>query len=222
MPKRSINLLMRMRNKPWAIPFLESFKDTVVNEPQQLASTWKTRLHCEILHVEIGSGKGDYWNKMAHMYPNHGWVAIEKDRNVAATSLKKHKDSILPTMALINLDAKDIKSWFADGEIDVLHLNFSDPWPKKGHSKRRLSHSEFLKEYKRLLSRDGEIQMKTDNCGLFEFSCVEMSNHGFICKEMSVDYRRTQHPEDVITEYEQRFLDLNQPIYRAVWRKKDE
>ncbi|MBV1708591.1 MAG: tRNA (guanosine(46)-N7)-methyltransferase TrmB [Erysipelothrix sp.] len=210
---------MRMRNKPWAIPFLESFEDTVVKEPHLVASTWKARLNCEVLHVEIGSGKGDYWNIMAHLYPDHGWVAIEKDRNVAATSLKKNLIGILPTMALINLDAKDIGQWFASGEIDVLHLNFSDPWPKKGHSKRRLSHSDFLKEYKRLLSDNGEIQMKTDNSGLFEFSCVEMSNNGFICKELSVDYRRMPHPEDAITEYEQRFLDLNQPIYRAVWRK---
>jgi tRNA (guanine-N7-)-methyltransferase len=187
-----------------------------------MASNWKKHLNCEVLHVEIGSGKGDYWSKMAHQNPDHGWVAIEKDRNVAATCLRKYIDEILPTMALINSDAKDIASWFALGEIDVLHLNFSDPWPKKGHSKRRLSHFVFLKAYDRLLSAYGEIQMKTDNSALFEFSCVEMSNYGFVCKELSVDYRRTEHPEDAITEYEQRFLDLNQPIYRAVWRKKDE
>jgi tRNA (guanine-N7-)-methyltransferase len=211
-----------MRNKPWAPAFLESFGDALISDPQRLVSTWKNRLNCEVLHVEIGSGKGDYWSKMAHLYPKHGWIAIEKDRNVAATCLKKHLDEILPTMALINLDAKDISTWFSKGEIDVLHLNFSDPWPKKGHSKRRLSHGVFLKEYARLLSDDGEIQMKTDNSSLFEFSCVEMSNHGFVCKDMSVDYRRNEHPEDAITEYEQRFLDLNQPIYRAVWRKKDE
>lgn len=213
---------MRTRNKPWAIPFLESFGETVVKEPHLNTSKWKNRLHCEILHVEIGSGKGDYWNKMAQMYPTHGWIAIEKDRNIAATCLKKNKDSILPTMALINLDAKDVGLWFADGEVDVIHLNFSDPWPKKGHSKRRLSHSDFLKEYKRMLTDEGEIQLKTDNSGLFEFSCVQLSKQGFICKDLSVDYRRIDHPEDVITEYEQRFLDLNQPIYRAVWRKKDE
>lgn len=211
-----------MRNKPWATAFLETFGDALISDPTQVVSNWKKRLNCEILHVEIGSGKGDYWNKMAHLYPSQGWIAIEKDRNVAATCLKKHMEQILPTMALINLDAKDISTWFAQGEIDVLHLNFSDPWPKKGHSKRRLSHGIFLKEYARLLSDSGEIQMKTDNSSLFEFSCVEMSNHGFICKELSVDYRRVEHPEDAITEYEQRFLDLNQPIYRAVWRKKDE
>lgn len=211
-----------MRNKPWAQAFLESVGTTLINDPSLLAAKWKSHLGCEILHVEIGSGKGDYWNKMAHMNPTHGWVAIEKDRNVAATCLRKNIDEILPTMALINSDAKDIGSWFGQGEIDVLHLNFSDPWPKKGHSKRRLSHSVFLKEYDRLLNICGEIQMKTDNSTLFEFSCVEMSNYGFICKELSVDYRRNEHPEDAITEYEQRFLDLNQPIYRAVWRKKDE
>ncbi len=208
-----------MRNKPWASPFLESMPSTVIQNPKQYASLWKQKLGCTILHVEIGSGKGDYWNTMAHMYPDHGWIAIEKDRNVAATSVKKHINTLLPTMVLINQDAKDISEWFTEGEIDVLHLNFSDPWPKRGHSKRRLSHSDFLKVYLRLLSFTGQVVMKTDNAGLFEFSCEEFSRNGFILAQMSVDFRRTDHPEDAITEYEQRFLDLNQPIYRAIWRK---
>ncbi len=210
---------MRMRNKPWAMSFLRSMPHTLVEDPKSWASQWKKKLGCSLLHVEIGSGKGDYWSSMAHMHPEHGWVAVEKDRNVAATSLKKHFDNLLPTMALIVQDAKDIKEWFAQGEIDVLHLNFSDPWPKKGHSKRRLSHSEFLKEYWRLLTDEGEIVMKTDNAGLFEYSCVQLSHFGFILADMSVNFRASDHPEDAITEYEQRFMELNQPIYRAVWRK---
>lgn len=102
--------------------------------------------------------------------------------------------------------------------MDVIHLNFSDPWPKKRYAKRRLSSASFLDQYKRILSRNGEIQMKTDNSALFEYSLIEFQNAGFKMVEVSVDYRREKHDEDAITEYEQKFISLGQPIYRCVWR----
>ena len=102
--------------------------------------------------------------------------------------------------------------------MDVIHLNFSDPWPKKRYAKRRLSSATFLDQYKRILSRNGEIQMKTDNSALFEYSLIEFQNAGFKMVEVSVDYRREKHDEDAITEYEQKFISLGQPIYRCVWR----
>ena len=100
----------------------------------------------------------------------------------------------------------------------MIHLNFSDPWPKKRYAKRRLSSATFLDQYKRILSRNGEIQMKTDNSALFEYSLIEFQNAGFKMVEVSVDYRREKHDEDAITEYEQKFISLGQPIYRCVWR----
>ena len=109
-------------------------------------------------------------------------------------------------------------AYFEDGEIDRLYLNFSDPWPKKRYAKRRLSSATFLDQYKRILSFNGEIQMKTDNSALFEYSLIEFQNAGFKMVEISVDYRREKHDEDAITEYEQKFISLGQPIYRCVWR----
>ncbi|MPM85147.1 tRNA (guanine-N(7)-)-methyltransferase [bioreactor metagenome] len=149
-----------------------------------------------------------------------GWIGIEKDRNVAAVAAKKAIDVGNSNMLMIALDAENIDTWFAPNEIDVIHLNFSDPWPKAGYRKRRLSHGKFLEKYRNLLTSEGQIIMKTDNQGLFEFSLAEFSQNGWILEEVSVDFRRVEHPEDAISEYEAKFMALGQPIYRAVFALK--
>ena len=108
---------------------------------------------------------------------------------------------------------------FDNKEIDVIHLNFSDPWPKKRNSKRRLSHNSFLKKYYDLLSDDGQIILKTDNAKFFEFSLVELTHNNFSLENVWVNFRQEEHPEDAITEYESKFISLNQPIYRAIFVK---
>ena len=122
---------------------------------------------------------------------------------------------------LIQKDAANISVWFAAGEVDVIHLNFSDPWPKKRYAKRRLSSSQFLDQYAQILSDEGQIQMKTDNTSLFEYSLIEYQNAGYRMIEISVDYRRETHDEDVMTEYEEKFVSLGQPIYRCVWTRNN-
>ena len=209
---------MRMRKKAWAEPFLKENADFVIEKPEIWAGHWREKLACQRLRIEIGSGKGDYFTKMAAMNPDEGWIGIEKEHNVAAVAAKKalaHEH-----MALIAQDADQLSSWFAKGELDVIHLNFSDPWPKSGYAKRRLSHARFLKQYEALLNPQGQVIMKTDNPKLFEFSLTEFSRENWQLREVSVDFRRQPHPEDAITEYEQKFMDLGQPIYRAVWQKK--
>lgn len=194
-------------------------QDVIVRNCETMAGKWHELLQKEELHVEIGSGKGDYWIKMSDLYPDAGWIGIEKNVNVAAIALKKVEDSEHLNRRFIVDDAQAIDTWFAENEIDVIHLNFSDPWPKKRASKHRLSHTSFLKRYEKILKKEGKLIMKTDNAKLFEFSVLEFQNNGWIMDEFSVDYRRDEHPEDVITEYETRFMNLNQPIYRAVWHK---
>ena len=169
------------------------------------------------VRVEIGTGKGDYINHMAAMYPEEGWVGIEKDRSAIAVAARKaveDENDDLHNKRLIVNDAENLLSWFAPGEIDIIHLNFSDPWPKKHYHKRRLSSSRFLTMYRELLSQDGYIRMKTDNKDLFEASVLYFLENGFTLTEFSVDYRRKDHPEDAVTEYESRFLELGQPIYQ--------
>lgn len=210
---------MRMRKLPWAEEFLEE-QEVVVKHPEKIKSLWKKYLKTSTLHLEIGSGKGDYWVKMGQLYPDAGWIGVEKNRNVAALAVRKHTKEVKPSThtAFIAQDAEVLESWFALEEIDVIHLNFSDPWPKKRAHKKRLSNIKFIEQYKKILKSDGEIQMKTDNKDLFEYSILQFQQADLYLHEFSVDFRRNAHPEDVISEYENRFISLGQPIYRAVWK----
>lgn len=211
---------MRMRKLAWAEDYLKN-SALVVAQPQELRGKWKQKLHTEELHVEIGCGKGDYLVEMSKMYPQAGWIGIEKDQSVAAIAARKYDQTsdTLGNAMLVVGDAQDMESWFEPGEIDVLHLNFSDPWPKKRAHKKRLSHAAFIARYARLLPDQGAIRMKTDNTALFEFSLLQFQEGGWFLHEIHLDYRKECHEEDAITEYEQRFMDRNQPIYQAVWRK---
>lgn len=208
---------MRMRKKSWAEPFLNENDQFVIQEPQNNKGKWKEKLNCENLHVEIGCGKGDYFIQMSLLDPTIGWIGVEKDRNVAAVAAKKALEDNKHNRLMIALDAENISDWFNEGEIDTIHLNFSDPWPKSGYKKRRLSHGNFLNKYKTLLKDNGQIIIKTDNQGLFEFSLVEFSQNNWLLEDVSVDFRRVEHPEDAISEYESKFMSLGQPIYRAIF-----
>lgn len=209
-----------MRKLPWAETFLNE-QDVVIKKPEDYAGHWRKRLRRECIHLEIGSGKGDYWTKMAMQYPEIGWIGVEKNESVAALAVRKYVNIAdkKEHMCFIQDDAEEVSTWFAPQEIDVLHLNFSDPWPKKRAHKKRLSNKAFIARYADILKDDGEIQMKTDNMDLFEYSIIEFQNAGWFLHDFCVDYRRVKHDEDVITEYEQRFLEKGQPIYRAVWKK---
>ena len=157
----------------------------------------------------------------AKRYPQDGWIAIERNVSVAGIAVRKfdamHNDPA--RMRFIWGDAEKVDEWFGEGEIDIIHLNFSDPWPKRRAHKKRLSSQAFIARYEKILKPGGSIQMKTDNSSLFEYSILQFQDCGWRLSEFSVDYRREPHEEDVITEYEQRFLTLGQPIYRAVWAK---
>jgi tRNA (guanine-N7-)-methyltransferase len=207
-----------MRKKPWAEPYLEKAPQ-VVDNPEKNKGNWAQILGCSALHVEIGSGKGDYCLQMAALYPTSGWIAIERDPSASAVALKKG-DGVLPAnMLWIVAEAAALNDWFETGEISVLHLNFSDPWPKTPHAKRRLTSPRFMPVYLDLLKSEGQISLKTDNMGFFEYSVLQCEGYPLTLIEFSVDFRRIAQPLDAISEYEARFMGLGQPIYRAVWRK---
>ena len=211
---------MRMRKLPWAEDFLKE-QEVVIKEPSTYAGKWKHLLNKEVLHVEIGTGKGDYWILMSQKQPENGWIGIEKNNNVAALAVRKYTklEEAMSNVAFINDDAENISDWFEKGEVDVIHLNFSDPWPKKRAHKKRLSNEKFIRQYADILNDDGEIQMKTDNSSLFEYSVIEFQKCGWFLHDFSVDFRRNEHDEDAISEYERKFMEKGQPIYRAVWKK---
>lgn len=213
-----------MRKKKWADPYIAEHTEFAVQIPNEYKGRWKQLLQTDSLHVEIGMGKGDYLHHMAVANPDTGWIGIEKDHSAAAVALRKLVESTDydgRNERIIVGDAEQITDWFGAGEIDVIHLNFSDPWPKTYTHKRRLSSKRFLERYRLLLSADGCIRMKTDNKGLFEDSVLYFLENGFTFTEFSVDYRRNPHPEDAITEYENRFMELGQPIYQLCAKRQE-
>lgn len=210
---------MRMRNKPWALDYLKELP-RVHFDPSPMKGRWLSERPYQKLTVEIGSGKGDYAIAMAKLQPEVLWVAIEKDKNVSAIANKKVQAEGLPNLHWIVGDASELEAWFEAGEIDTIHLNFSDPWPKKHHTKRRLTSDGFVERMLVCSKPTLEIKFKTDNKALFEYTLLNWEHFPLVLTEFSVDYRRDPHPEDAITEYEQHFMDLGQVIYRAVWRKK--
>ncbi len=209
---------MRIRRKVYREQVLSERSDLLVDDPTIYQGNWKKLLNCDNLHVEIGSGKGEYWRQMAKQYPTSGWVGIERNLNIAAIALNKTEVGSLDNARFIANNAQALETWFANDEIDCLHLNFSDPWPKRAHEKRRLTYSSFLDVYRKLLSKDGLIIMKTDNQGLMEFSLNSLKENGYKLLENSSDFRAVSHDEDAITEYEAKFMALGQPIYRAIWQ----
>ena len=208
---------MRMRKKKWTEGFIEDHADIIWTNPLEHTDELKVMIEDKPVHIEIGMGKGDYLLGMCQMYPEEVWIGIEKDRTVAGVAAKKAFETLDESYPRILVgDAERIEEWFPEHSIDVIHLNFSDPWPKKGHHKRRLTYPTFLERYKKLLKEDGKIILKTDNQGFFEDSLEYFLSNGFVLEDKWLDFRSEEHPEDAITEYERRFMDLGQPIYRFI------
>ena len=170
------------------------------------------------IHIEIGMGKGDFIIGMAKKYPNINFIGIEKYDSVMVRALQK-LDIEIPNLRLIRMDATYIEDVFSK-EIETIYLNFSDPWPKKRHSKRRLTSINFLKKYDLLFKGENNIIMKTDNRKLFEFSIIEFTNYGYSIEDISLDMYKDDIKENVQTEYEKKFHTLGYPIYKIVVKKQ--
>jgi len=156
------------------------------------------------IHLEIGMGKGDFIINMALKYPNINFIGLELHTNVIARATKKLKELNLNNLKLINANALELNEIF-NKEIDLIYLNFSDPWPKKRYAKRRLTSSIFLNIYDDIFKNNKIIRLKTDNQLLFESSIVSLSNYGYIIDEVSLDYN---DEDNVETEYESKFRKM--------------
>lgn len=155
------------------------------------------------LHVEIGMGKGDFIIAMAKKYPDVNFVGIEMYESVVCRALKKLESEHLDNVKIICIDAIALGEIFAN-EIDTIYLNFSDPWPKKRHAKRRLTAETYLKIYDNLLKDNGLIIQKTDSVLLFESSIISLSQHGYVIDDISLDLHNSEQ-DNVMTEYERKF-----------------
>lgn len=151
---------------------------------------------------------------MARRHPEINYVAIERDKNVMVRVLEKVKELELENIKLINQDAKLLTEYFVENEVSRIYLNFSDPWPKTRHTKRRLTFSSFLEIYRHILKKDGQIHFKTDNQGLFEYSLESMSAFGMTFDLINLNLHENEPEENIRTEYEDKFSNRGFRIYR--------
>ncbi|MGY0694749.1 tRNA (guanosine(46)-N7)-methyltransferase TrmB [Virgibacillus sp. FSP13] len=207
---------MRQRHKPWADDFLAKNNQLVIANPVNHKANWHAAFGNENpIHLEIGTGKGQFLVGMAEQYPDVNFIGIELSKSVIVTAAQKIIDSGLDNILLVNMDADKLCDVFAEDEVSTIYLNFSDPWPKNRHEKRRLSFRTFLEKYRTILDSSGEIILKTDNRGLFEYSLVSLSAFGMQLEDVDLDLHQLQDPTNVMTEYEQKFSEKGHVIYRC-------
>ena len=203
---------MRQRNVKNKEEIITSSK-YFVNNPENYIGKWNTYFqNNNPIYIEIGMGKGQFIIENAKRYPNINFIGIEKYDSILALALKKINVE-LPNLVMLRLDAFNIDSIFKE-EIDTIYLNFSDPWPKKRHAKRRLTSPEFLKKYDLIFKNNNHIVMKTDNKDLFSYSIKTLNNHGYYINNITFDLEKEKDSLNIMTEYEEKFTKLNNPIYK--------
>lgn len=207
---------MRVRKRKGAEGYLKEHPEYVVTNPEQAKGNWKAVFgNDNPVHIEVGSGKGRFITGMAAKNPDINYIGIDIQLSVLSYALDKVLASGLPNVRLLLVDGSSLTNYFADGEVDLMYLNFSDPWPKTRHEKRRLTYKSFLETYQQILPPKGEIHFKTDNRGLFEYSLASFSQYGMILKQVWLDLHATADEDNVMTEYEEKFSNKGQVIYRV-------
>ncbi|MDN6127831.1 MAG: tRNA (guanosine(46)-N7)-methyltransferase TrmB [Tetragenococcus halophilus] len=207
---------MRIRKRPGAAEIVADHPQFVVSDPKAGRGHGKERLGNEqALHIEIGMGKGQFITEMAKAHPEINYIGVDLETTVVSFALDKVKEAELSNVQLLHVDGSALTEYFADNEIDLIYLNFSDPWPKKRHAKRRLTSPKFLAVDEKILQPGGEIHFKTDNQGMFEYSLASFSQYGMIIKEVWLDLHASNFTGNVMTEYEEKFSQKGQPIYRV-------
>ena len=214
---------MHLRSKPWAKPWLEEHTDLVIDQTraQEQKGHWQELFDKEQpIHVEIGSGKGQFILGMALAHPEINYIGMEIQETAVAIAARKSFDQvgILPNLRYLYGNGSGVETYFEKAEIQKIYLNFSDPWPKTRHEARRLTYKSFLASYQAVLPDGGEVEFKTDNRHLFDYSLVSFMNFGM--RWTAEDYTMDLHADadkvegNVKTEYEEKFLAKGQPIYK--------
>ncbi|MEH7117750.1 tRNA (guanosine(46)-N7)-methyltransferase TrmB [Neobacillus vireti] len=207
---------MRLRYKPWAKEKIEQYPQFVVANPENYKGKWHEVFdQDQPLHIEVGTGKGQFLIGMAKANPDINYIGIELYDSVIVAALDRLIEADLPNLKLLNINAAELDKYFTKNDVDRVYLNFSDPWPKSRHEKRRLTYKDFLKLYEDILVNGGEIHFKTDNQGLFEYSLMSFSAYGLLLKYVSLDFHKSGYEGNVMTEYEQKFSEAGNRIYRC-------
>lgn len=209
---------MRMRKKKHGAERIAACAHLLIEDPTVLAADPQVRFtEKRPLHLEIGCGKGNFACGMAAAHPDVNFIAMERVADVACLALEKAeaaKESRPDNLRFLIGNAENLVEWFPPHSIDCLYLNFSDPWPKSGHAKRRLTHRIFLEKYKTVLKKGGVLRFKTDNVGLFDFSLEEFEAMGLPMTDLTRDLHNSpQNVGNVMTEYEKAWSEKGYPIH---------
>ena len=214
------NNIVRLRNKPWALDYINEHQDVIIPEPEKFKGKWHEVFgNNNPIHIEVGTGKGQFVLGMAKQNPDINYIGIELFDSVIVCALERIVEAEKPAnLRLLKVNGEDLQKFFAKNDVSRVYLNFSDPWPKARHAKRRLTHEGFLAIYESILIDNGEIHFKTDNRGLFEYSLVSMNHYGMKLNYVSLDLHANEPEDNVKTEYEEKFSAKGQPIYRLEYQ----
>lgn len=211
---------MRLRNVPGAAEAVAAHARCIQQEEaKEHKGRWQECFEKpQPLRVEIGMGKGRFVMEMARLHPEINYIGIERYDSVMVRALQKYDEDPLPNVIFISMNAEYICDVFAPGEVDRIYLNFSDPWPKDRHAKRRLTSAQYLARYDQILADDGHIEFKTDNQDLFSWSLEQVEPAGWkiIASTTDLHHDPVMNEGNVMTEYEERFSELGNPICKMV------
>ena len=203
---------------------------TVQEGGRKVLGDWSVKGHWQEVfgntnpvHVEIGMGKGTFLLRMAKVFPDINYVGIEKYSSVLLRAIQKQEEENLPNLKFIRMDAEYIEDVFAPGEVDRIYLNFSDPWPKEKHAKRRLTSRQFLARYQNILKEGSRVEFKTDNDDLFAFSLEEAPEAGWEITAQTFDLHHDpkMNEGNIMTEYEEKFSKLGNRIHKMILQPKE-
>ena len=209
---------MRLRNISGSRDIIAE-SPLVIHEPEKIKGKWSELFGNNFpIRIEVGMGKGRFICELARNNPDINYIGIEKYSSVLLRALQKMEEEPLPNLLFIRMDAESIAEIFDKEEVDRIYLNFSDPWPKDRHAKRRLPSREFLARYDRFLKKDGVLEFKTDNKELFDFALEELDPAGWKAVRVTYDLHHDieMMEGNVMTEYEEKFSSKGNPIYKYI------
>lgn len=212
---------MRLRNITGSKDMIAE-SPLVIHEPEMTKGKWKNVFgNNHDLHIEIGMGKGKFLYTLAGKNPEINYIGIEKHSSVLLRALQKMEADPLPNLLFIRMDAEEITEVFDRGEVSRIYLNFSDPWPKDRHAKRRLPSREYLARYDQILKKDGILEFKTDNKELFEFALEELPFAGWeiVKKTFDLHHDMEMMEGNIMTEYEEKFSSKGNPICKYIIKR---
>ena len=209
---------MRLRNVTGSREYIADSR-FVIHDPEERRGKWNEVFgNNNPIRIEIGMGKGKFIMQLAKENPEINFVGIEKYSTVLLRAIQKMEAEELPNLVFIRMDAEDINEVFGKGEVDRIYLNFSDPWPKDRHAKRRLPSREFLARYDRILRKGSRLEFKTDNRPLFDFAVEELEPAGWNAEVITYDLHADEKlmEGNVMTEYEEKFSSMGNPICKYI------